>query len=52
MTGTEIILLCIAAYFASFALIMNTKNFRSAVIFKVIPLFASVFLVLLAFRLV
>jgi hypothetical protein len=52
MTGTEIILLCIAAYHGTLAMILQTKDLRSAVMFKVVPMFSAVFLVLLAFKIV
>ena len=48
MTTNEIIILVIAALQAIFALVINTKNIQSAIVFKVIPLFSSVLLTFIA----
>lgn len=48
MTNNEIIILVIAALQAIFALVINTKNIQSALVFKVLPFFCSVLLTFIA----
>lgn len=52
VTTNEYIILAIAAYFATFALVVNTRGFMSAVVFKVIPFFSAVALGLIVFKLI
>lgn len=48
MTNNEIILLVIAALQSIFALVINTKNIQSALVFKVLPFFCSILLTFIA----
>ena len=48
MNTSEIIILVIAALQACFALVINTKNIQSALVFKVLPLFSAVLLTFIA----
>lgn len=52
MTYIEIIQLAIAAYFACFALVMNTSGWLVHLLFKIIPFFSAVGLFLIAFKLI
>jgi hypothetical protein len=52
MSSNDIIILVIAAMQAIFALVINTKNIQSAIVFKVIPLFSSVLLMLIALKVI
>jgi hypothetical protein len=52
MTTNEIIMLVIAGYFAAGAMLMQTPNLTSALMFKVLPLFSAVALTLIAFKII
>ena len=49
MNSVQIIQCAIAVYLASLGLMMNTPNFMSAMIFKVIPVVSAFVLGLIAF---
>lgn len=52
MTTIQILQLTIAAYLALLGTIMNTKNIRSAIIFKFIPIVSAFTLGLIAFKVI
>jgi hypothetical protein len=46
------ILIAISIYFLTLALTINTHNFISALVFKVIPMFSGLALFLMAFKII
>ena len=50
MVGDNVVMLFIGLYFVSGALAMKTKNFQSALVFKIIPMISGLFLLLVSIR--
>lgn len=50
MTKFEMALLLVGMYHTAFALIQNTKNAKSAMVYKVLPFFFGMFEMLLSLR--
>jgi hypothetical protein len=52
METNQVIMLAIAAYLTFMGLLLNTKNVRSALIFKFIPIVSAFTLGLMAFKVI